>query len=213
MQRPGLHAATSTPAARALANRLLVEADAQGFPLALLSEPVEAATKMDWRGRYAQAVGEVIHEVEQQWSKPTGLRRWLQTGLVFLADWLPPLAFLAACIRILWLFYVEKNVKLEWSDFLLPVVVLLTVLVVFHILITLVLPLRWRVIRSEFRRQLERPAASGPGRRLCALAGRRGGKREAGTAARGALQKETQDVADWLKEREQSASVVGLYGK
>ncbi len=197
---------------RALANRLLVEADAQGFPLTLLSEPVESATKVDWRARYAQAVGEVIHEVEQQWAKPTGLRRWVQTGLVFLADWLPPLAFLAACIRILWLFYVEKGIKLEWTDFLLPVIVLLTVLVVFHILITLILPLRWRVIRSEFRRRLEERLQSALSAVYAPLPGDVAEALRQERERVEALQKETQEVADWLKEREQSASVVGLYG-
>jgi hypothetical protein len=28
-----------------------------------------------------------------------------------------------------------------------------------------------------------------------------------------ALRKETHDVAEWLEEREQSASIVGLYGR
>src|SRR5262249_13243365 len=39
---------------KALVNRLLVEADHQSFPVALLAEPVEAAGKIDWRQRHAQ---------------------------------------------------------------------------------------------------------------------------------------------------------------
>src|SRR5262245_15461208 len=36
---------------KAFANRLLVEADAQGYPLKVLSEPVEALALLDWRQR------------------------------------------------------------------------------------------------------------------------------------------------------------------
>src|SRR5262249_2463546 len=87
---------------KAPANRLLLEADGNGFPLDLLAEPVESASRMDWRQRYAQALGESLHEVEQQWTQPTGGRALLQRILVFAADWLPPLAFLAAFGVILW---------------------------------------------------------------------------------------------------------------
>ena len=56
---------------RALVNRLLVEADRQGFPLTLLSEPAEGTGKMDWRQRYARALGEVLGRVEHEWTQPT----------------------------------------------------------------------------------------------------------------------------------------------
>src|SRR5436190_2072036 len=74
---------------KALANRLLVEADQQGFPLSLLSEPTEATARLDWRARYSQALVEVLGQVEHQWSRPTGFRYWLQGAIVLLADWLP----------------------------------------------------------------------------------------------------------------------------
>ncbi len=81
---------------KALANRLLVEADAQGFALKVLADPVEAASKTDWRQRYAQAMSEVLHEVEKRRSEPTGPRRYVRAVLGFLADWAPPAAFIAA---------------------------------------------------------------------------------------------------------------------
>src|SRR5439155_12853261 len=74
---------------RALANRLLVEAGQQGFPVDLLSAPTENAAQLDWRTRYAQSLVEVLSHVEHEWTKPTGVRRWLQTALIFVADWLP----------------------------------------------------------------------------------------------------------------------------
>src|SRR5205823_5646012 len=59
---------------RALANRLLVEADQQGFPLNLLSTPAEKAAALDWRQRYAAALVETLQQVELQWSQPVGMR-------------------------------------------------------------------------------------------------------------------------------------------
>jgi len=199
---------------RALANRLLVEADALGFPLALLSEPVESATKVDWRARYAQAVGEVIHEVEQQWSRPTGLRRWVQTGLVFLADWLPPSTLLAACITLLWRYFDPsgRGYQVQLADAWLPPVVTLVALIIMHVLITLLLPLRWRVIRSEFRRRLEDRLQAALATVYAPLPGDVAEALRQERERVEALQKETHEVAGWLKEREQSASVVGLYG-
>ena len=60
---------------KAMTNRLLVEADALGIPLGLLTEPTEAIGKLDWKKRYAQSMIEVITKVEQGWSNPTGSRR------------------------------------------------------------------------------------------------------------------------------------------
>src|SRR5262249_46611886 len=142
---------------KALANRLLLEADGNGFPLDLLTEPTESASRMDWRQRYAQALGESLHEVEQQWTQPTGGRALLQRVLVFAADWLPPLAFLAAFGVILWRYFdiSGSGSAPHLTDFLLPFVVLLAVLIVMHVLTSLLLPLRWHSIRGEFQRRLE----------------------------------------------------------
>jgi len=57
---------------RALANRLLVQADGHGYPLSLLTEPTENAARIDWRQRYAQALTEVLGRVEHEWARPTG---------------------------------------------------------------------------------------------------------------------------------------------
>lgn len=199
---------------RALANRLLVEADARGFPLALLSEPVEAATKIDWRTRYAQALVDVLQDVERQWSNPRGLRRWVQSGLVFLGDWLPTLGLLAACVMLLWRYFdpYGRGYEVRLADALLPPAVTLVILIVMHLLITLLLPLRWRNIRSEFRRRLEEQLRTTLAAVYAPLPGDVAeGLREERRRIE-ALQKETREVATWLREREQSASIVGLYG-
>ncbi len=142
---------------KALANKLLVEADHQDFPLDVLNEPIEARSTLDWRQRYAGILNEVLQQVEREWSKPTGLRRLTQAVVVWLGNWVPPVALLAALIVLLWRYFkpTGENAVLHPADALLPLIVLLIVLVILHLLITLLLPLRWPAIRGEFRRRLE----------------------------------------------------------
>lgn len=196
---------------RALANRLLVEADQQGYPLSLLSPPTEAAAQIDWRKRYAEALIDILHTVEQQWSKPTGTRRILQSTLIFLADWVPSLALLAACVLLLWQ-YTLRTRHFEWGDILLPFIVVLIVLIILHIAIAIVLPLRWPAIRGEFSRRLERRLANDLEKTYSAIPGdvaqmiledRRGMEK---------LVADTSEVAGWLDQRERAASIQTLYG-
>jgi hypothetical protein len=196
---------------KALANRLLLEADGNGFPLDLLTEPAEAATHLDWRQRFAQSLGEALHEVEQQWTQPTGGRRFLQRALVLLADWLPPLALLAAFARILWQYFMAE-VTPHLFDFLLPFIVLLAVLIVLHVLISLLLPLRWRSIRGEFQRRLEERLRAELQSVYAPIPGDVAEALKAERRRVEALQSETREVAEWLSRREQAASITNLYG-
>ena len=199
---------------KALANRLLVDADEQGFPVDLLAAPVEEVARVDWRQRYAQTLNEVLQHVEGQWSKPTGARRAVQTGLVWLAEYLPPLALLAAVLNLLWHYFDPqgRGYEVHLADVLLPLVVLLAVLVILHLLIVLLMPLRWASIRGEFgrrlgqrlREELESNYSPVPGEVAEAL------RQERQRVER--LAGEGRQVAAWLHEREQSAGIAGLYG-
>jgi hypothetical protein len=196
---------------RALSNRLLVEADRQGFPLELLTEPTESAARVDWRQRYARALVEVLGQVEQQWAKPTGPRRWLQGSVVFLADWLPSITLLGTCVLLFWQYFMQGRSP-SLSDILLPVIALVIVLVVLHIVIALVMPLRWPAMRGEFHRHLQRRLqtelenayASIPADMAEILRKERRRVEQ--------LAKQTREVAAWLAQREQAASIAGLYG-
>jgi hypothetical protein len=201
---------------KALANRLLVEADQQGFPVALLTPPVEAAARTDWRQRHALALIEVLQQVEAQWSRPTGARRWLHTIVIWVADWLPLVVLLAALVNLLWQYFNPLGREyhpLGWIDVFLPLIVVLVVLVILHILITMLLPLRWSAIRGEFRRRLEGRLTEEmenvydplPLRVAEALREERRRVED--------LMGETHEVAGWLEQREQAASVSGLYGR
>src|SRR5262249_13220927 len=98
------------------------------------------------------------------------------------------------------------------SDAFLPFVVLLIVLVLLHLLIALLLPLRWPAIRAEFHRQLgdrlrhelETAYTPLPVELAHALLTDR---READKVIA-----EAREVAVWLQGREQTASIAGLYG-
>jgi hypothetical protein len=199
---------------KALANRLLVEADNQGFPLATIADPVESRSGLDWRQRYSRILLDVLQAVEQQWTRPTGWRRWVQTLLVWVTDWLPPLALLAAVANLVWRYFdpAGRGYQVNLSDVLLPLVILLGVLVILHVLVALLLPLRWPVIRGEFRRrlearlqqELEEVYLSVPAELADALRAERSEVEK--------LVAETREVAGWLRQREQAAGIEGLYG-
>jgi hypothetical protein len=197
---------------KALVNRLLVEADEQGYPLNVLTDPVESAGRLDWRQRNAQSVIEALHEVEQHWTNPRGRRRILQGTLIFLANWVPLLALLGACVLLLWRFTMIEDYKLSLGDLWMPAIVLVVVLVMFQVLIAVLLPMRWPAIRGEFQEELTLHLARDLEQVYCAVPV---------SVAEGLLQErkkvktleaEVNEVADWLKQREQAATIAGLYG-
>jgi energy-coupling factor transporter ATP-binding protein EcfA2 len=199
---------------RALPNRLLVEADKQGFPLSLLTEPVEAAAKLNWRQRYAQALAEILQQVERDSTHPVGVRRWVEKGFVLLANWLPPFALLAALFQFLWRYFdvMHKGYSSQVSDVLLPLIVLVIVLVILHLLMVLLLPVRWAAIRGEFERRLFRRVQSELGSVYASIPAE---VAEALHLERRQIEQllgDTREVTTWLGQREQAASIEGLYG-
>jgi hypothetical protein len=196
---------------KAMTNRLLVEADNLGFPLDVLTEPTESAAMLEWRQRYARALIEVLAQVEQQWARPTGPRRWLQAGLIFLSDWLPSISLLGACIWLLYQYFMQGR-SFALGDLLLPLIAVLAVLVVLHIAIALVMPMRWPAMRGEFLRHLERrlqtelESAYAPIPGDVALIVRQERRQVEQLAT------QTREVASWLEQREHDASIAGLYG-
>jgi energy-coupling factor transporter ATP-binding protein EcfA2 len=196
---------------KALGNHLLVVASTQDYPLEVLTDPVEALGATDWRTRYSQALTEALQKVQRQWTEPTGGRQLVQRVLVLLADWLPLVTLLASLLLLLWWYFYEKR-EFALSHLLLPAAVLLIVLVLLHVLIAMLMPLRWSSIRGEFavelrahlQHELESVYLPVPG----AVA-------EELLAERKQVEKvlaETREVASWLQQREQSASIAGLYG-
>lgn len=199
---------------RALVNRLLVDADGQGFPVALLTEPVEALTKLDWRQKWARGLTEVLDQVERQWTRPTGSRQAVQTAVVLLADWLPPVTLLGGLGVFLFRYFdpLGRGYETHLVHALLPLVALLVVLILLHVLVNLLLPLRWTAIRDEFRKQLEVRVRQeleavyleAPGDVATKLLEERRKVEK--------LISEVGEVGSWLHRREESSGVAGLYG-
>ncbi len=199
---------------KALANRLLVDAHNQGFPIGTIAQAVESRSALDWRQRFSQILLEVLQGVEQQWTRPQGWRRAVQTLLVWVTDWVPPLALLAAVANLVWRYFdpAGRGYPVSLSDVLLPLVILIAILIILHVLISLLLPLRWPAIRGEFRRRLEtrlREELEGVYLPVpVELADTLRNERQAVEK----LTAETREVNEWLGQRERAAGIEGLYG-
>jgi len=196
----------------ALVNRLLVEADAKGFQLALLSDPAHAAARLDWRDRVTRAVIDALAEVERQAANPTGWRKYVRGTVTVLGNTLPEVSLVATAGLLLWNFFVNAETPGLFS-MLLVVIVPLVVMVVLQMLIVLLLPVRWAVIRNEFRSHLG--ACIGAELRRAYL------ELPAGVAAAIAEERQQSDellaeakqVSDWLTQQQHASRVGELYGK
>lgn len=140
----------------ALGDRLVVAAGSVDFPSDLLAPRIKDLTSLDWKGQLGAAVEEALGTVEREWAEPTGARRILRGGLVMFANFIPELTFVGSVIILLYKLIVVKEQTLSLGSVLIPFVLTLAVLMVFHILIHLLLPMRWTAIRNDFRKHLER---------------------------------------------------------
>jgi hypothetical protein len=195
----------------ALVNRLLVEGDQKGFPLALLNDPTASAGRLDWRERATRGVIDALAEVEREATHPTGWRRVVRGTLSLLANTLPELAFIGTAGVILYLFMVEKHVP-GLFDLSLIVLVPLVVIVVLQLLIQLLLPVRWAAIRGRFREKLGSRLAEEMDRAYLPIPGEIAAALQEERKQVDALLAETKEVAAWLAERQQAAQVAELYG-
>jgi len=140
---------------RALGDRLLVAADGEGFPAELLAPRVRDLAALDWRGQFGEALGEALGTVEREWAQPTGPRRLIRGGLVTLANIVPELTFVGSVLVLLWYYFMRSDYQPTLGSVLVPFVLTAAVLVVFHVLTHLLLPMRWPAIRGNFRTCLD----------------------------------------------------------
>lgn len=196
----------------ALPNQLLVEADQRGFPLALLSDRTTDAARGPWEDRFARALVDALAGAEAEVANPTGWRKTVRGGLYFLGNTLPSAVLLTSLIVILYRFFMEESFSASLVLILMPVYLTLGTLILLHVLIGTLLPVRWATIREDFRNRL-RDSLSG---QLSGVFGPipddmaaviREEKKQAE-----ALVAETNQVAEWLNDREQAAHIGELYG-
>ena len=196
----------------ALTNRLLVDADHRGFPLNLLNEPVATAGKLDWQERFTHAVVDALGDVQREATEPTGWRRILRGGVGLLANFLPEGILITAIVLLLYRFIVEE-LNPTFFHVLLPVYVTLGTLVVLHVVISLVFPVRWSAIRGEFQRRLEAKVRGELVRGYLLLPA------EVATGVANDRKRidellgEAQQVSDFVEERESAAKIGELYGR
>jgi len=198
---------------KSLTNRLLVEADRLGFALGLLSKPTGELAQLNWHERLGRCLVESLIETEQQATAPTGWRRYLRGGLTFLSNLLPEVVLLGSLILILWLFIVEQQIPDSLIYVLSPIYATLAVLIVLHLLIVFLMPIRWANIRGEFRSRL--------GEKLKAELQGAFSPIPIDVAERIQNQKrqlehlltEIRQVMDWLRDREQAAQITELYSR
>jgi energy-coupling factor transporter ATP-binding protein EcfA2 len=196
---------------KALADRLLVQADEYGFPLTLLTDRTEAAARADWRQRNAQALVEVLEEVESQWSRPKGFRRLLHNLVILAGNLLPVLVFFGTAGLILWQLFMNGRIP-GLFDLLVPVGAVFLAVILLHILILVVLPLRWTRIRGEFQGLLDTRLRAYLVQTYAAIPGELS---EALLSERQRVEKlveNVREVASWLEQRQQAASITSLYG-
>jgi energy-coupling factor transporter ATP-binding protein EcfA2 len=200
---------------KALADRLLVTGDGCGFPVALLAEPAEEAARAGWRTRWEKALVAALQDVEKSQIEPAGGRGAAQAIVLLLTHLLPPLTLIAGLGVFLWRYFdlmgTGRTVTSVYEVFL-PFVATGVVLVLLHLVVLLVMPLRWSVLRQEYKLRLgERVLTDLEDVYLGLPEKVAQGLLEERKKAE-ALVREVHEVAAWLRKREESASISGLYG-
>lgn len=138
---------------KGLGNRLLMEAEKEGFPISLLHEPIAKVATMDWQERLHDAVSEAMRLVEQICVRPTGFQRVQHALLIRLGNVIPVLTFFGGYLLVMYRFYVER-IPPAMPDLFAPAFFALLSLVLVHAITDWLLPLNWRTIRGHFREQL-----------------------------------------------------------
>lgn len=197
---------------QSLTNRLLVEADQQGFPIAILNERVAAVQNKKWNEIYSHAVAESMEEVEHECVKPTGLRAAFRAVMTFLANYLPEIVLLGSLGVVLWLFIMEQTVP-SLALMLMPIYVTLGTLILLQLLMALLFPIRWSVLRDDFQNRLERKVQDTYEQAYLGLPEEVAAFVRAEREAVNNLASEVKQVSDWLRDKEAAAKVNDLYGK
>jgi hypothetical protein len=198
---------------KALAHKLLVEADRHGYPSDLLPGPVNgAATAPNWRDRFETAMNDSLSAVEQLWTKPSGPRAWVGSILVRFANIAPELTLVASILVILWGVLVDRSMQPTFFLLVLPFFLTLLVLILLQLLTNLLLPLRWPSIRSEFRRQLVKRLRGLLSDTYLPIPGDVAESLAAERDRIAKMRSEAGEVGRFLERQRQAATVESLYG-
>ena len=110
-----------------------------------------------------------------------------------------------------WTMKEPRDAFTPW-DLLIPPVVVLLVLVFLHAIIAVLLPLRRQAIRAQFHEELQQRLREELATHYLNVLPELAREVLLERKQNEAFLKEINEVAAWLGEREQSASIAGLYG-
>jgi energy-coupling factor transporter ATP-binding protein EcfA2 len=196
----------------ALLNRLLVNGDQHGFPLAVLSDRTNAITKLDWEERFTRSLVDALTLVEKEFTTPTGPRAYLQSAVRGLANYLPETVLVASIFVLLWRFFVMELTP-GLIHILLPGFVTLGTLILLHLLISLVFTVRWPTIRERFQGHLEERLQQEYERAYLAIPTDLLADIQNERKVLSQLVTETQEIETWVANRESASQIGELYGK
>jgi energy-coupling factor transporter ATP-binding protein EcfA2 len=197
---------------QSLGNRLLVEADQRGLPIALLNDRVANVQNRDWRSTFSLAVADTLVEVENEILRPSGMKALFRGTMTFIANYLPEAVLLASLGVVIWLFTVDGQLP-GLSMMLMPVYTTLGTLIFLQLLMGALFPVRWARLRSGFRKLLEARLKTDYETAYVPLADDVAGQVAKEREALEHLANEVKQVADWLSEKETASKVSELYGK
>lgn len=135
---------------------------------------------------------------------------WRGSVTIF-ANVLPELSFLVTAAIILWQFIYEQNVPGLFQMSLIALVPL-TVMVVFHLLIVTLLPVRWPAIRGDFSRALGKRFEAELDQAYLPVPGEVAAALEAECKELDALLADGRQVSEWLAARQGAVRIGELYG-
>jgi hypothetical protein len=154
---------------------------------------------------------DALAEVEQEATHPTGWRRALRATLSLLANTVPELTLIATAAVILYNLIVNMQTPALF-EMALVLLIPLTVVIVFHLLILLLLPIRWPAIRGRFLAKLRSRLSAEMERVYLPIPGEIAATLSHERHQVDQLLDQTNTVAAWLQERQQAAHVSELYG-
>jgi len=175
----------------ALVNKLLVEADGKGFPLTLLTDPTRTARATRWPDKRTRSLTEALAEVEKEVTRPTGWRKIVRGGLTLAANFLPGVILVASVVVLVVVeLYHRRDPPFARAHAVADLRDAGNARVVLHLLISILLPVRWAVIKGDFPPAARSEARGRATTGVPAGAGRSGGRFGRGAEAGGVVAKE-----------------------
>jgi len=118
---------------------------------------------------------------------------------------------LAMTVMLLWQ-YLYQHLAFDRGHIVQPLAVVILTMVILHVLIAVLIPMRWPTLRTQFHRKLQDRLNTELTSVYAPLTGQLAADLNADRERVQHYLGEVQSIASWLREREQAASVGQLFG-